>query len=63
MYCNQMNKRKILVSVLFLLAVSGTSAHEGVTLSDTCMDRKEVKVEKALQGVYLRTELLQHFCE
>ena len=54
-----MNKRKILVSALFLLAVSGTSAQEGVTLSDTRMDRKEIKVEKALQGVYLSTELLQ----
>lgn len=57
-----MDKRKIFVPALFLLAVSGASAWEETNPNASCMDRKkDVKVEKALQGVYLKTELLQCF--
>ena len=56
-----MDKRKIFVPALFLLAVSGASAWEETNPNAVRVDRKEIKVEKALQGVYLKTELLQCF--
>ncbi len=57
-----MDKRKIFVPALFLLAVSGASAWEEANPNAVRrMDGKEIKVEKALQGVYLSTELLQCF--
>ena len=56
-----MDKRKIFVAAFFLLAVSGASAWEEANPNAVRVDRKEIKVEKALQGVYLKTELLQCF--